>query len=264
MDTPNGHKVRRVLEFALLLALAAALIQRMETFDTRRFQDSNLKECLEQLSERSGKRLLSDIDEEQRISGVYKGGPEQILQQILEESSYNFQIAPRTVTVGASDWYGLPPCTISLEEQSLAPALKAIADKTGSQIDVGPTVRGQVSGKFDSKLPLEIVDELLKAQPEKLVWTTGGENVLAIHAPGQRPPSKIRTDCFPIPPDGIIRMEHILEHAPADRVLSHLRAKYPGLTFQPHPVLNGFYVKGKKEEHLKIKEDVSKAESLYR
>jgi len=236
----------------------------METFDTRRFQDSNLKECLEQLSERSGKRLLSDIDEEQRISGVYKGGPEQILQQILEESSYNFQIAPRTVTVGASDWYGLPPCTISLEEQSLALALKAIADKTGASIYLGPTVDGPVSGEFQNKLPLEVVDELLRAQPEEFVWTTGGENVLAILAPGQAPPWETTTDCSFVPPGGILQMEFILEHAPADRVLSHLRAKYPELTFQPHPVLNGFYVKGKKEEHLKIKEDVSKAESLYR
>lgn len=177
-------------------------------------------------------------------------------------------LASVTVTVCCSDTIKkkcvFPLITIHCEDQDLGIALKDIAKQMRINVCLGPDVAGEATLQAQDEKWDAVLSQILRGSgfQYKIVETGQNSPVLIVAASSTRLDQigeMLRTTrgcSFPTRPDGKVRAEFLFQYASADSCLDFLRNKYDGVTFERHPVLNGFFATGSREDLDLIRKNV--------
>lgn len=152
--------------------------------------------------------------------------------------------------------------TLDFVNADLVYVLKVLAKEMNKNIYVGPTVAGSVTVTLKN-VPVEgAMALILQMQENEYDYKVLDYNTIVVAAPEKL--DEVADDIFD--PDNIkekevpadaIRMEYLLEEAPAAKVVDFLKDEYGRVKFTPHPTMNGFYANGSKEDLLQIKRELA-------
>lgn len=158
--------------------------------------------------------------------------------------------------------------TLDFVNADLVYVLKVLAKEMGRNIYVGPTVQGSVTVTLKN-VPVEGAMALILQMQEneydyKILDGPSTRTVVVA------PPDKLaeiaddilgKTKGPKIAADAV-RMEYLLEEAPAAKVLDFLKGSYTNVEFTAHPTMNGFYARGSREELLQIKRELANLDRI--
>ena len=150
--------------------------------------------------------------------------------------------------------------TLDFVNADLVYVLKVLAKEMNRNIYVGPTVAGSVTVTLKN-VPVEgAMALILQMQENEYDYKILDYNTIVVAAPEKL--DSVADNIFgevkerTIPEDSV-RMEYLLEEAPAAKVVDFLKENYPRVKFTAHPTMNGFYANGSKEDLLQIKRELS-------
>lgn len=149
--------------------------------------------------------------------------------------------------------------TLDFVNADLVYVLKVLAKEMNRNIYVGPTVAGSVTVTLKN-VPVEgAMALILQMQENEYDYKVVGSNTIVVAPPEKL--AAIEADILgkikeaQLPADSV-RMEYLLEEAPAPKVLDFLKNEYSRVKFTPHPTMNGFFANGSKEDLLQIKREL--------
>lgn len=149
--------------------------------------------------------------------------------------------------------------TLDFVNADLVYVLKVLAKEMNRNIYVGPTVAGSVTVTLKN-VPVEgAMALILQMQENEYDYKVVGSNTIVVAPPEKL--AAIEADILgkikeaQLPADSV-RMEYLLEEAPAPKVLDFLKGEYARVKFTPHPTMNGFFANGTKEDLLQIKREL--------
>ena len=134
-------------------------------------------------------------------------------------------------------------------------ALKAIGKEIGRKVYVARSVEGTVSLEFVNVPAREAFHLVLASQSVVHdIRSVGSSRNLVVATP------EILADLCRdpwMPPTDLhlrsIRIECILDVVPSIEVLQVLGSEFPDVEFSPHPIVNGFFAKGSREDLFRLK-----------
>jgi len=152
--------------------------------------------------------------------------------------------------------------TLDFVNADLVYVLKVLAKEMNKNIYVGPTVAGSVTVTLKN-VPVEgAMALILQMQENEYDYKVLDYNTIVVAAPEKL--SEIANNVFDPSnakerevPEDAIRMEYLLEEAPAAKVVDFLKVEYARVQFTPHPTMNGFYANGSKDDLLQIKRELA-------
>lgn len=174
-----------------------------------------------------------------------------------------------SVMFGSSDTNKMkstyPLITVHYEEQDLGIALKDIAKQMRVNVVIGPQIAGQATLRAKHERWEDVLAQLLGQSgfQYKIVETGPNSPVLVVAESVTRLDEiceNLRTTrgcTFPAGVDGKVRAEFLFEFASADSWMDFLKNEYNRVRFEPHPVLNGFFATGSREDLDLIRKDVA-------
>lgn len=156
------------------------------------------------------------------------------------------------------------PVTLSFKDADLVLVLRTLANDMGMGIYVGPTVYGSVTLDLVEIPAEEALQQVLAAQENEydfMIFDVAprGKNIV-VAPPDKLLEIKAEIDysyraARRLVPATAVRMEYLLDHAPAAKVVDLLKLRYANVEFTPHPTANGFYARGSREDLLRIKRE---------
>lgn len=152
--------------------------------------------------------------------------------------------------------------SLSFHNTDLVQTLRILAKTIGAKAQIGPGVQGSVTIELEKIAANEAIRQILALQEQKFDYRllSAPELTLVVDTPealasipkfaGGPEPDEVRL------PANSIRMEYLLEEAPAAMVVDFLKDEYSQVEFTLHPTLNGFYASGSREDLLQIKREL--------
>lgn len=145
--------------------------------------------------------------------------------------------------------------TLSFKNADLVEVIKAVAHEIGRNPYIAWTVQ-------DTVVSIDIVDlpaadafrQILATQDTKHDVRLKGRRNLIVATPEAL--DKVCQDPWVPSPDILnapVRMECLLDEASSATIVDLLKTEFPNVEFSPHPTVNGFFVRGSKDDLIKIK-----------
>lgn len=186
-------------------------------------------------------------------------------REAVERMLWKFALGFVAFVLGLSTWTCAQTgertlVTREYKNTDLIWVLKDLAKAAGANCYVGPTVVGTVSRKLVNVPVEQAVRMALMGQENQydFVFLKGPSTFTLVVAPADKL-AELDGGCgrrHRAFPQGTVRMEYLLQRAPAITVLDSLKRVYTEVEFTLHPTTNGFYARGSREDLLTIKREL--------